>query len=738
MLLTPFRIILRSFAGSRFSALSSLWCRKQDKLSTLNFYSDQTTMLAVDHTLKDFPPGPLDVYRKKASFDWRKLKLLLEDEKLWRFKVKIWQALESDPIFRHVDDLPLDAQRELATKRMYRVRAMNFLPLEDILEDPRLPLTMMIALFQYEPSMTVKYSLTFSMFGNVVLGLGSERHFHYYEEALEGKILGCFALTEISHGSNAKGMRTIAKYDPATQKFLLHSPDFEAAKCWVGNLGKTATHAIVYAKLITPDGKDHGLHAFVTKIRDPETMLPYKGVTVGDMGHKGGLNGIDNGFVLFDNYPVDREDLLNKTGDVTPEGEYVTPFKDPNKRIGANFAALSAGRVGIVSICLAYMTKAVPIAVRYAATRRQFGPENKEELPILEYPLHQWRLIPYLAAAVVLKNFGEFFSAALAETSKAAFLNLHQDDTSKEQAAKLGIEIHTLSSSAKPVAAWITNLAIQESREACGGHGYLKIAGLCDLREDTDVNATYEGDNNVLIQQTSNWLLQLWSKRKTPGVFDFPLGSVTFIADADKILNSKFTATSVKEAVSPKVLQDAFQWLICHLLKSTAAKIETLSKKGFDSFSVKNHSQVYLARTLSLVYCEHFLLKKILERAESVKADEKLYKILLKVSSLYGAWSLEKHLVTMYQGGYVSGALPATILRDGILDLCSELKDDAVSLADVIAPCDFALNSALGMSDGELYKNFQKALCESPDTFTRPSWWRQVTFWEAALPASKL
>lgn len=53
-------------------------------------------------------------------------------------QVKIWQALESDPIFRHVDDLPLDAQRELATKRMYRVRAMNFLPLEDILEDPRL------------------------------------------------------------------------------------------------------------------------------------------------------------------------------------------------------------------------------------------------------------------------------------------------------------------------------------------------------------------------------------------------------------------------------------------------------------------------------------------------------------------------------------------------------------------------------------------------------------------------
>lgn len=90
----------------------------------------------------------------------------------------------------------------------------------------------------FNSSLAVKLSLTFRMFTNTIQGSGQPHHYHFIEDIQKGKIGGCFALTEVSHGSNAKGLRTTATYDVEKRQFCIHSPDFEAAKFWVGCMGE--------------------------------------------------------------------------------------------------------------------------------------------------------------------------------------------------------------------------------------------------------------------------------------------------------------------------------------------------------------------------------------------------------------------------------------------------------------------------------------------------------------------
>jgi hypothetical protein len=47
--------------------------------------------------LPDFPPGPLDNYRKQATFPWKKLRLFVEDEELLKFKVILFDSVWCDP-----------------------------------------------------------------------------------------------------------------------------------------------------------------------------------------------------------------------------------------------------------------------------------------------------------------------------------------------------------------------------------------------------------------------------------------------------------------------------------------------------------------------------------------------------------------------------------------------------------------------------------------------------------------
>lgn len=182
--------------------------------------------------------------------------------------------------------------------------------------------------------------------------------------------------------------------------------------------------------------------------------------------------------MLFNDYKIPKDNLLARFGDVDDAGNFTSPIKDPRKRMAMIFAPLSGGRAGICEMAATYGVIAVTIAIRYSASRRQFG-DGDEELPILEYQAQQYRVIPHLAEVYCMKFFSNWINEEYGAMAKKIFSSAKID-------GNFLMEMHSISSAGKAVCSWTTRDLIQDCREACGGHGYLKCAGLGDLRNDND------------------------------------------------------------------------------------------------------------------------------------------------------------------------------------------------------------------------------------------------------------
>jgi acyl-CoA oxidase len=113
--------------------------------------------------------------------------------------------------------------------------------------------------------------------------LTEEQAAYWLPLAESGNITGCYAKTELGHGTFVGGIETTATFDPELDEFIIHSPTLSSTKYWPGALGYTCSHAAVMARSII-DGKDFGIHTFMVQIRSLEDFQPIPGMELGDIG----------------------------------------------------------------------------------------------------------------------------------------------------------------------------------------------------------------------------------------------------------------------------------------------------------------------------------------------------------------------------------------------------------------------------------------------------------------------
>ncbi|WP_166987060.1 acyl-CoA dehydrogenase [Canibacter zhoujuaniae] len=356
-----------------------------------------------------------------------------------------------------------------------------------------------------DPSLQIKSGVQWGLFGSAILHLGTKHHHDLWlRDVLELKIPGAFAMTEIGHGSDVASVATTATYIPETEEFEIHTPFAGAWKEFLGNAALHGQAAVVFAQLITK-GVNHGVHAFYVPIRDENLQL-LPGVDSFDDGFKGGLNGIDNGRLAFDHVRIPRTNLLNRYGDVDAAGNYSSPIASPGRRFFTMLGTLVQGRVSLDGAAVNAMKLGLATAITYANERRQFpGADGKESL-LLDYGLHQRRLLPRLAQTFAM----QFAHERLLHVFDEVFSGKNDSDENRES-------LETLAAALKPLSTWAALDTLQETREACGGAGFIAKNRMVTLRQDLDIYATFEGDNHVLLQLVGKRLLADYAKSFADG-----------------------------------------------------------------------------------------------------------------------------------------------------------------------------------------------------------------------------
>ncbi len=352
-----------------------------------------------------------------------------------------------------------------------------------------------------DPSLQIKSGVQWGLFAAAILHLGTERHHEeFLPAAMSLEMPGAFAMTEIGHGSDVASVATTATYDPDTDEWVVNTPFRAAWKDYLGNAALHGRAATVFAQLIT-GGVNYGVHAIYVPIRDEKgELLP--GVQSEDDGLKGGLNGIDNGRLAFDHVRVPRTNLLNRYGDVDENGVYTSPIESPGRRFFTMLGTLVQGRVSLDGAATLASKLALHIAITYGTQRRQFTAGTSDEEVLLDYQRHQRRLLPRLAQTYAMSFAHEEFL----DIFDRVFSGVEDTPETRE-------DLETIAAALKPLSTWAALDILQEAREACGGAGFMAENRLTQLHSDLDIYATFEGDNNVLLQLVAKRLLTDYAKK---------------------------------------------------------------------------------------------------------------------------------------------------------------------------------------------------------------------------------
>jgi acyl-CoA oxidase len=540
--------------------------------------------------------------------------------------------------------------------------------------------------------------------------------------------IGCYAQTELGHGSNVRGLQTTATFVPRAGpnqdgEWVLNTPTLQSMKWWSTGM-YSSTHAAVYAQMVLK-GKPMGVHVFLVQMRGPD-FKPLVGIEVGDIGAKLGDNDATIGYLRMRNVHIPRRHLMERRQHVTPDGHYIKappPGSMDAKPAGqkqrsggskSHYITMLKTRVALTNTAGASLAKACVIAARYSALRHQGFKNtdhstqfNSAENQILDYQVQLYRVLKWTSCAYALKLVARWL------------LLRRKAMESSEEGDKDLPEIHASAAGLKAYGCVLAADGIEDLRRACGGHGYLMSSGIAPLEADfKGPNTTAEGDYVILSLQTARFLVRSVDTAMSgdvdvlPGLTKClaPLASRSF----DPVIDGKPSPPprNVGEmlwsgADSRTYFVRLFQYrtiVSCYKAHQALHHSVHHQKLSVDEGRNQNARLLY---TTAVSHVKYFMLSKFVESVDSIPdADSEGCKLVLH--KLVLMFALQDILTGEGWVGLLT-AREMSLVDSAVSELCNALRDDVIGLTDSFDFSDIILNSALGRSDGRVYEALYNA-----------------------------